>query len=242
MGKIPKSVRLKWPVGPHYLRWVDGRGAHAWARYKVKSADWYLGALQITARAAGDLDRYVGIELALDGVLTAMCAAVDAAGCALLDAVVRAAGRPESDASYLDVGEWDGALEIARGAGISLASEHAILDALEGSGSRSPQGWLAQVRLLRDRAVRHNVLVRRFSVSGEPPGRFVDVPGLGPRRPIDHLKSTRRKVHELVELLLRDVDTLAGAVPPDSDEGGPRRIGPRPLPDLSARARVLRTF
>lgn len=242
MAKIPKSVRLKWPVGPHYLRWVDGKGVHAWARYKVKSADWYLGALQITARAAGDLDRYAGVELALDGVLGALCAAVDAAGCALLDAVAHASGGPATEWSHLGASEWDGALDIARGAGLSLECERAVLEAVEGTGSRNPEGWLAQLRMLRDRAVRHNVLVRRFSVGGEPPGRFVDVPGLGPRRPVEYLKSTRNRVGELVELLLRDVDALAGAAPPAADEDGSRRLGPRPLPDLSARAHVLRRY
>jgi len=242
VAKIQKSVRLKWPVGPHYLRWVDGKGAHAWARFKVKSADWYLGALQITARVAGDVDRYAGVELAIDGTLSSLCAAADAAGCAVLDAVERAAGVPEDERGQLAVDDWGAALEIARAAGISLACERAVAAALEGSGARAPEGWLAQLRLLRDRAVRHNVLVRRFSVGGEPPGRFVDVPGLGARRPIEYLKSARTKVAELVELLLSDVDALAHVVPPETGHDGPRRLGPRPLPDLAARAQVLRRY
>jgi len=240
VAKIPKSVRLKWPVGPHYLRWVDGKGVHAWARYKVKSADWYLGALQIAAHVAGDVDRYVGIELALDGVLASLCAAADAAGAALLDAVERAVALPEAERGTSSLAAWDRCLDIARGAGLELACERAVIDALDGGTSRSPTGWLAQLRLLRDRAVRHNVLVRRFSIGGEPPGRFIDVPGLGARRPVEYLKSARRHVAELVEVLLADVDALSDLAPPESRDDGSRRIGPRPLPDLSARARVVR--
>jgi hypothetical protein len=245
MAQVPKSVAVTWPVGPHYLRWVEGKGVHAWARYKLKSANWYRAVLAVAVQEAGDLDRYVGIQMALDGVLTSLCAAVDAAGWGLFAAVELIASAPEGgvaeDDDEADVpGDWESVFDLARDRQVALASEAAVIAALEGSGSRSPAGWLAQLRQLRDQAVQHNVLVRRLNVGEELPGRVVDVPGLGPKGPVEYLKSARTEAHELVEALLADIDGLAEQGSSEPDAGSPRRSGPRALPDLSARAGVVR--
>jgi hypothetical protein len=234
--KVPDSVALTWPVGPHYLRWVDGKGVHAWARYKIKSANWYRAALVIAVEEAGDLDRYVGVQMALDGALGSLCAAVDAAGWGLLEAVERVGRVADSDRASHERGNWESAFELARGATVALSCESVVVEALAGSGSLSPEGWLAQLRMVRDQAVRHNVLMRRFSVDQSRPGRFIEVPGLGQRRPVEYLKSVRKQVGVLVELLLDDIDMLVEprALAAEAERAGSSR--PRQLPDLSARA------
>lgn len=243
MPKVPKSVPLTWPVGPHYLRWVDGKGVHAWARYKLKSADWYRAALVVAVQEAGEIDRYVGIQMALDGVLTALCAAVDAAGSGLYDAVERRLRDEDTDVDIATEGldGWETAFMLSRRGALVLGSERATAEALAGSDSPSPAGWLAQLRQVRDRAVQHNILVRRLSPGDDLQGRYVDVPGLGARPPVEYLRSARKKTDRLVEAILADVDSLdeqrAAALETDLDPG--RRPGPRALPDLSARARMI---
>jgi hypothetical protein len=238
VANIPKSVRRKWPVGPHYVRWVDGKGVHAWARFKVKSADWYIRTLEITAREAGDVDRYVGIEMALDGALSSLCGAVDAAGWGLLELVETLEVRDDlGDHSQIG-GDWRGVFTLARASGIVLSSEFAALDALKGSGSNDPTGWLAQLRLLRDAAVRHNELVRQFDVDGKQSGRLIDVPGRGPSPTIEYLKAMRKRTNGLVELILADITDASKRTGSSGDGNVDRRDGPRPLPELSDRAGV----
>lgn len=239
MAKIPKSIPLKWPVGPHYLRWVDGKGVHAWARYKLRCADWYLAALIATAREAGDLDRYVGVEMALDGALTALCAAVDAAGFGLLDAVLRYARVPDSEIADTVERGWGSLLDVASSADIALDCNDRLVAALAGDGGRGASGWFAQLRQLRDATVRHNVLLRKFSVSGEQPGRFIDVPGLGAQRPVEYLRSVTTSAQDLVEALLAEIDLVERAALRSSRVEPRRGSALRPLPDLSARARVV---
>jgi hypothetical protein len=236
--KIPKSVRLKWPVGPHYLRWVDGKGVFAWSRFKMKSADWYLKALEAAAREAGDLDRYVGIEMALDGVLASLCAAVDTAGWGLFETLTSLEITDDDGDNLLTGDDWRVVFGRARAAGVVLPSEFATLEALEGSGTKEPGGWLAQLRLLRDQAVLHNVLVRRFDVDGNHSGRLIDVPGLGPSPTVEYLISTRNATSRLVEFLLADVYAAPKLFISHDSGKNVRRGAPRALTDLSGRAGV----
>ncbi len=223
-----------WPLGPHYLRWVEGKGADAWARFKLRSADWYLEALEFAEREVG-LDRFVGVEMAIDGVLSSLCAGVDAAAQALLEEVERFAGpsplrthRPAAD-------DWTVLVALAEGAGIELASARPVVLAVRGSEDET-EGWLTQLQRLRTLAVRRNVLVRRPNVDGAARSRLLEVPGLGQRPVVRYLHATRRRADGLVEALLADVDSLAR----ERQRPGPRAgAGRLPLPDLAARADLL---
>lgn len=227
-----------WPLGPHYLRWVTGKGADAWARYKLKSADWYLKALESAEHEVG-LDRHVGVLMAIDGVLSSLCAGVDAAGHALLDEVEHLAGtsgRPLHPVPPPVPEDWTGVLALAERVGAELGSARAIAKALGGDEPEEPDGWLSQLRRLQRLAVRRNVLLRRPSVEGGSRSRLLDVPGLGQRPVTRYLETTCRRADGLVEALLADVESLA-------DER--LRLTPRPsggestLPDLAKRADVL---
>lgn len=223
-----------WPMEPHYLRWVEGKGADAWARLKLKASGWYLEVLEAAERDGG-LDRYVGVEMAIDGVLASLCAGIDAAGYALLDEIERFAG--PTPGRRAAVGEdWPEALGIAESLGVDLPSAVALGRALRPAGMAEPEGWLSQLRRLHRLVIRRNVLVRRPSVDGTERGRLLDVPSAGPRPVVRHLTQARRRAETLVEQLLADVEHLQHRhhVPANSAAGGARA-----LRDLSERADVL---
>ncbi len=56
------------------------------------AADWYLQALEESFRQTGDLDRFVGVEMAFDGFLAACSSAFDAAVSGLIQASERLKG------------------------------------------------------------------------------------------------------------------------------------------------------
>lgn len=223
-----------WPLGPHYLRWVEGKGADAWARFKLRAADWYLEALEVAEREVG-LDRFVGVEMAIDGVLFSLCAGIDAAAQALLDEVERFAG-PSPLRAHRPVGEdWTVLVALAEGAGVELASGRAIHLAVRGD-EEDADGWLTELQRLRALAVRRNVLVRRPNIDGAARSRLLDVPGLGQRPVLRYLRRARRRADALVEAMLADLDSLARERARPSPRPG---LGRAVLPDLSARADVL---
>lgn len=85
---LGKEPQIRWPVGPYYkeLAVSDER---SWVDYKLVSADWYLAALRRLQPHGRPLDRYLGVEMAIDGVLAAQSSAVDAA----VETLVRALER-----------------------------------------------------------------------------------------------------------------------------------------------------
>lgn len=230
---LSPSSGPSWPIGPHYLRWVEGKGGDAWARFKLKAADWYLSALE-SAEAEVGLDRYVGVEMAIDGVLACVLAGVDAAGHALFDEVERFAGPSRRDG---EVPDWSAALAIAEEAGIELACRRAVEKALRGDETGERDGWLTELRRLQRLAVRRNVLVRRPSVDGSSRNRLLDVPGVGQRPVLRHLSRARQRSEALVEAILADVESLGEERLRPGRRQGPGV--PRALPDLAARADVV---
>ena len=223
-----------WPLGPHYLRWVEGKGVDAWARFKLRAAEWYVEALEVAQREVG-LDRFVGVEMAIDGALSSLCAGVDAAGHALVEEVERFAGDVPLRSHRPAGGDWTVLVGLAEGVGIELGSARAIDRAVRGD-EEDPEGWLPQLQRLRELAVRRNVLVRCPNVDGSGRDRLLDVPGLGQRPVVRYLRKAGRRADGLVEALLADVDSLARERLRPSRRPGVRR---QALPDLAKRADVL---
>jgi hypothetical protein len=222
-----------WPLGPHYLRWVEGRGVHAWARFKLKSADWYLGVLEAAEREGG-LDRYVGVEMAIDGALASLVASIDAAGHGLARELDGCLGPGVVDPQRC---VWEQAVALANERSIDLGCERELARALGADASVEGAGWLVELRQLKDAAVRHNVLVRPRSLEGHVRGRLLDVPAVGPRPVLAYLSCARRHADGLVEALLGDLAALAGQRHARARE--PRAQQNQVLPDLSARAAVV---
>ena len=72
----------QWPIGPHYA--VQFSGESGWANHKLASAEWYLATLRQLDQILPELDRHVGVEMALDGCLASASSAVDAAVMSLI--------------------------------------------------------------------------------------------------------------------------------------------------------------
>lgn len=224
-------VGPSWPLGPHYLRWVEGKGADAWARFKLRSAAWYLDALEVAEREVG-LDRFVGVEMAIDGVLSSLCAGVDAAGHALLEELERFA-TPTMLHTHRSVdADWSLLVGVAEGVGIGLGSARALELAVHGDED-DEVGWLTQLAGLRALAVQRNVLVRRPNVDGAARSRVLDVPGLGQRPVLRCLRKVHRRADGLVEAMLADLDGIARERHRRPAHRGVSRPG---LDGLSARA------
>jgi len=236
VGQFPKAIKVKWPVGPHYSRWVKSKGNHSWVYYKLKTANWFLKTLRKTVRRAGKVDRYAGVEMAMDGVLNALCAAFDAAVSLLARALETANGMPELSRTPTESLGWDHAATLAAAAGVRLDSAADVAAALAGSGAPEPTGWLAQLQRLRDLSARENRLVPHWNL-GDDPGQFVDVPGLGLQEPLPYLGAARDQMEALVTRVLTDVDAISTSGRPR--DGGRSKSQARPLPDLSARARLV---
>ena len=143
MAEIPKSVKVKWPVGPHYTKWVKGNSAHAWVHYKLKSADWYLATLVKTSKQVGRMDRNAGVEMAIDGALTGLCSAFDAALSLLIRALETANGIDSAERSAAERPIWARAEILAGSAALKLSSDNPVVAALSGGDTAAPDGWLA---------------------------------------------------------------------------------------------------
>ena len=238
MAQVPKAIKVKWPVGPHYSRWVKGKGSHSWVQYKLKTANWFFKTLSKTVHRAENVDRYVGVEMAIDGLLNALCDAFDAAICLLARSLETANGLPELNRTPTENLTWDYAATLATAGSIRLDCSAEVADALSGNGLPEPSGWLAQLQRLRELAARENRLVPHWDLGHGNPGQYIDVPGLGLQEPLPYLSAVREQVVLLVETILNDLESVSATGRSGRDRGRSKNQA-RPLPDLSARARVV---
>src|SRR5438552_3982939 len=88
-GMFEPHIERFWPIGENYLTsYPNGtKSRRTWAEYKLTSARWYVEALEQIYLVTADLDRFVGVEMALDGYLGAISSAFDAAVGGLIDAI-----------------------------------------------------------------------------------------------------------------------------------------------------------
>jgi hypothetical protein len=238
VAEIPKSVKVKWPVGPHYTKWVKGKSPHSWVEYKLKSADWFLTTLVQTTAEVGRMDRNAGVEMAIDGALTGLCAAVDTAVSLLVRALEDANGIEEGDRFPVQHATYARAVDLAGSAALKISSQKKFTEAMVGADSADPEGWLAQLQTIRQLTAVENRLVPHWDLGHGNPRVFIDVPGLGLQEPTAYLKSSRDAVHTLVGALLDDVDAVTAK---GRQVRQRRRAGmpARPLPDLSSRAHLV---
>jgi hypothetical protein len=113
-----KEPQIRWPVGPHYKE-LAASDERSWVDYKLASADWYLAALRRLQPHGRPLDRYLGVEMAIDGVLAAQSSAIDAAVETLIRALERhlanrAIGVPRTIAKRLWKADWSVVANLAQ--------------------------------------------------------------------------------------------------------------------------------
>jgi hypothetical protein len=212
-------TREPWPDGPLYAEWVGANRWRGWMLYKLKSADWYIDRLEDVGERLG-FDRYVGVEMALDGALTALVGAFDAA----VGAVIQAAELFEKQHAT-DCGmtprepmparryDWKHArsrlLVEAAQVGVESAEFRRSVDlALD----RDKRGWLVALRDLRNDAIHNDTLARHIDVHvGSGPQQTVwgiSVNGQG-EDPVQYLRTRRRLVELIVLPMLEACDRLA---------------------------------
>jgi len=211
-------VTVDWPVGPYYTTWVSAEGVAAWVRYKVRSAEWYVETLEAVSERVPVLDRYVGVEMALDGALAALCGAFDAALGGLIQAAESGHGLTPSPAYRYSWKLCRGLLDQSRAAGERIG---ALIDAIDaahaGHVDSQPTGWLAILQRLRNTAVHNNTLARHHQVSigGSNPGSNCDliVPGVdGGLSPVPYLRGACRRVGQLCEDMISAGDLLTPSI------------------------------
>jgi hypothetical protein len=211
-GTGQTSSAVPWPAGPHYWNLTRSDGGVAWVRYRIWSADWHTRTMEELSEPHGSFDREVGIEMALDGALNGLSSAFDAGVTLLIRAVETARDLDIDDRMSVHLYNWERCRDMLRQAGIANEDVwRLILDvdnALAGESQAFPDGWLAQLRRLRNRVAHQDSLARIHEVGG------INVTGLSIRGQrvdaFEFLASLCDRVYDLSEQMI-EVAVAIGA-------------------------------
>lgn len=172
---------IAWPRGPHYFELTGSEGSIAWMRYRVWSADWHVRTLHELADADASLDRHVGVEMALDGVLNGLSSAFDAGVGLLIRTAEELLEVPSEKRLRSFEYRWSRCRDLLKQPSIAQDGRYdtvwrLILDvenALDGEKSDRPLGWLAQLRRLRNRVAHQDGLSRAHNIGGTEATRLI---------------------------------------------------------------------
>lgn len=230
-GTSPSAV--PWPKGPHYFDLAGSQGAVAWVRYRVWAADWYTRTLRAVAGPEGNYDRFVGIEMALDGALNSLSSAFDAGTALLIEGAEHALGVEDHHRLQAHMYSWKNARELLKNPAIGTDPDgtsndsvwRVILDvdnALAGEQDSKPSGWLAKIRRLRNRVAHQDTLARRHQRGG--PSTVLAF-GAETQDSFSYFATACDQVHDLTEQMI----SLAGRLKPSESSSGRER--PRWFPE-----------
>jgi hypothetical protein len=198
---MPSGVLF--PDSPTYPELLGSDERIAWIRFKVWSADWYTRTLGDLGAAHGGYDRQVGIEMALDGGLSALSGAFDASVALMIESAEEELHVPVAKRTPEHKYGWNAFLNTVDGTALSTWGglpelRDDIDEALEGSSSGEPIGWLAVLRRLRNRATHRTTLPRTWTIDvGEQTVvGLTDMPDLDP---FEYLKKSCDQVSDLTE-------------------------------------------
>ncbi|HUY06623.1 MAG TPA: hypothetical protein VMU99_05135 [Acidimicrobiales bacterium] len=217
-----EGMVVQWPTGPGYTKPIKVKKTKAWVRYKFDAADWYLNTLRETAGHSGLSGRLIGVEMAIEGVIGALCSSVDAAIYALTNTIERTQGIPGDRRTPSRLASWSKLAAEAKYLDIELASSLSISNALIGEHSETPQGWLAQLQILRHRSYREDITVITSTARTLPQELCIDVPTQGPIPILEYLSRCRDLVEELLETILYDVSAVKKGRAEHANTGHPR--------------------
>lgn len=224
-GATPSEV--PWPAGPHYFDLTGSEGPVAWVRYQVWAADWYMRTLKLVAGPDRNHDRFVGVEMALDGALNSLSSAFDAGTALLIQGAEDALDTDEPNRLPMQRYSWTNARDLLKNPAIGTDADDGtsndllwrvdIDNALATDSNAEPFGWLAKVRRLRNRVAHQDTLGRDHQRGGPSA-----VHAFGPQADdaFTHLATAWDQVHELTEQMLSLAvhlgarDTTAGWVRP----------------------------
>lgn len=207
---------MRWPRGQHILQPSEEALRQAlatdpWVDLKLRAGRWYLSVVATFARELGgdQLERYAGVEMAMDGCMSNLSGAIDAA----LFRLVRA-----FEALHEQARVPDRAADIRRARKlVAVGGSADSLDRLEEATGREqgePTGWLSQLRDARNRSTHQASLSRHYTRGGGPGTVLVVVPGVPqPVEPLAWLSACLREAVDLAGGLLSDAERT-GHVPP----------------------------
>lgn len=214
----PENVPVSWPLGPLYyeLPGADGSDARSWVNYKLSAAHWYIRTLQQLIDEAG-FERYVGVEMALDGALSSLNGAFDAAVGGLIRAAEMYLLKDEIDPVFTRPHEFKDWVFVKRMAeldsqklDIDVAGVAAkVASALEiGPDRDNPTGWLQQFRRLRNTPMHQTTAPRHIEVVvGTDAVTSLFVAG-NAQAPVEYLTETKQKVLALTGPILGIIDHI----------------------------------
>jgi hypothetical protein len=178
---------------------------------KLSAAEWYLDALEEIESNKRDLDRFVGVEMAMDGFLASASSAFDAASSGLLDAIERRHSLPRQ-ASWRN---WRTVKRIAASVGVNLTVQARVDAALRWDRNQAPPvpaGWLAQLRELRNRSTHDDSINRAFirNAGGPPVAQpsKIKVLGIGDVDPLPLFRTWLSDAQNMCEAILSEADSI----------------------------------
>jgi hypothetical protein len=218
--EIPADVTIQWPVGPTYTEWVASEGSRAWVMYKLRSADWFIDTLETVGADVG-YARYVGVEMALDGSLAALCGAFDAAVGGLIRATEMYADQRAKDGGMdpppnLEPRryKWSACKKkvSALRSDVTTVDVGALVFDIDCALTREPEplGWLTEVQRRRNAAIHEDTLPRHIDVvaGGNAQADWrISVEGRG-EHPVEYLRGVRRQLTALTEAMITVADHL----------------------------------
>ena len=216
------GMLVTWPAGPGEEKPIKTKKARAWARYKLVAATWYLNTLSEIAGQHGLSERVIGVEMAVEGTIHALCSSFDAATYALTRTIESVANIPPDRRTPSHLANWSKLMATAKFLGIDLTSSLSIADALLGEHSESPQGWLAQLQVLGNRSLREDLIVTQKLGKRGPQDLLIKVPFQGPQPILDYLSRSRELISELLETIFYDVASVRKEVRAKMATGQPR--------------------
>jgi hypothetical protein len=221
---VAEEILLNWPLGPLYfdLEGAGGTGPRSWVVYKITAARWYTATLKNLVDRAG-FQRYVGVEMALDGALTSLNGAFDAAVAGLVGASERYLRKDDEELKLTPPFRINDALFMKRmrelheqnldfdvaGAAASVAAALRV-----GPDRNAPEGWLQQFRRLRNVPVHQDSAPRNIDVFvGSDAVTTISVAGHG-RDPVEYLEDVTEKLSALTSPILDLIDyVLPNGIP-----------------------------
>lgn len=207
-ASIPASII--WPATHDASRSAKPKGLRAWAHAKLDAAAWYVETLQALETACVPADA-LGVEMAVDGAISSLCSAFETMICSLTRAIERVADVSKDSRTPLHLASWSKLAAASKVFDIDLASRSSISSALVGEHSDSPEGWMAQLLVLR-----RELTLRDLISSGDgltPPRLLLEVPGRGEVPLVRYLIETFELCEELLEQIDHDVhDAKSGRI------------------------------
>ncbi len=215
---VPDSIEAKWPLGPLYyeLPGSETLDSRAWATYKLAAADWYINTLRRLIEQAG-FDRYLGVEMALDGAFTSINGAFDAAVRGLIQTadayfLQNSPGAKPTPAHLMDVGVFSKRMGALQSHGFDASAiNEAVQAAVErGPDPDAPTGWMEQFRRIRNLPMHQNTAARHYDVIADgTPATVGLVVADSARQPVEYLQEMRQCVYALVSPVLALIDVVA---------------------------------